>query len=653
MPVPYLQIENLSKSFGDKVLFEGLSFGVAEGQRIALIARNGIGKSTLLDIIAGKQDHDTGSITFRNDLRVGYLSQQTDYNPTLTIEETMKKYLSNDVDNNSSEHWENFPPIGGIRGGLEFLTRLGIMNLSQPMGQLSGGQRKRVALALVLASQPDLLILDEPTNHLDLEMVEWLEQYLRKPNITLLLVTHDRYFLDRVCTDIIEIDNQQLYNYHGNYAYYLEKRAERIETQQAEIDKARNLYRTELEWMRRMPQARGHKAQYRVDAFAGLEAKAKQQISNDTIRLEVKSTYIGSKIFEAKNVCKRFVASQSPKGGVAQDSIGQRPLQGDGGLVILDNFSYIFSRYEKVGIIGNNGTGKTTFLKLLLGLEKPDSGHFDIGQTVRFGYYRQEGAFTTSRDAIHGVSSEHTSSFFGENIEGRKVIDLVKDKAEFIDLGDGKRLSASQFLQHFLFSPSQQYDYIEKLSGGEKQRLHLCMVLMQNPNFLILDEPTNDLDIPTLAILEEYLKAFKGCLIVVSHDRYFMDKVVDHLFVFKGAGQIQDFPGNYTQWRTASLSSSLGEKPRVEDKKGNHPPKGGQEGGFSNRARRLTFKEKQELAQLEQDMPKLEAEKAELESKLSGALSNPDEIAQASRRYEEVTNLLDEKELRWLELSEI
>ncbi len=640
MPVPYLQIENLTKSFGDKVLFEGLSFGIAEGQRIALIARNGIGKSTLLDIIVGKQEPDTGTITFRNDLRVGYLSQQTDYNPALTIEETMEKYLSNDRDDNSSEHWETFPPVGGIRGGLEFLTRLGITNLNQPMGQLSGGQRKRVALALVLASQPDLLILDEPTNHLDLEMVEWLEQYLRKPNITLLLVTHDRYFLDRVCTDIIEIDNQQLYTYHGNYAYYLEKRAERLETQQAEIDKARNLYRTELEWMRRMPQARGHKAQYRVDAFAGLEAKAKQQITNDTIRLEVKSTYIGSKIFEAKNVCKAFAPNTSEHGQVS-------PLHGgtEGGLVILDNFSYIFSRYEKVGIIGNNGTGKTTFLKLLLGIEQPDFGCFDIGQTVRFGYYRQEGAFTTSRDSIYGVSSEHGQSSF---VEGRKVIDLVRDKAEFIDLGDGKRLSASQFLQHFLFSPSQQYDYVEKLSGGEKQRLHLCMVLMQNPNFLILDEPTNDLDIPTLAILEEYLRAFKGCLIVVSHDRYFMDKVVDHLFVFKGAGEIQDFPGNYTQWRT-SRDEAL---PRLEIEK-KEPKRTASSERRMAQVRKLTFKEKQELAQLEQDMPQLEAEKAALETQLSGGLSNPDEIAQASRRYEEVTNLLDEKEMRWLELSDI
>ncbi len=561
---------------------------MAEGQRIALIARNGIGKSTLLDIIAGRQDYDSGTITFRNDLKVGYLSQQTTYNSNLTIEETCRD--------------EAVPRLEAEK----ILTKLGITNLTQPMGQLSGGQRKRVALALVLASQPDLLILDEPTNHLDLDMVEWLEQYLHKPNITLLLVTHDRYFLDRVCTDILEIDNQQLYTYHGNYAYYLEKRAERIETQQAEIDKARNLYRTELEWMRRMPQARGHKAQYRVDAFAGLEAKAKQQITNDSIRLEVKSTYIGSKIFEAKGVCKAFTAEK----------------------VILKDFSYVFSRYEKVGIIGNNGTGKTTFLKLLLGIEHPDSGHFDIGQTVRFGYYRQEG-LQEILDA-----------------QNKKVIDLVRDKAEFIDLGDGKRLSASQFLQHFLFSPSQQYDYVEKLSGGEKQRLHLCMVLLQNPNFLILDEPTNDLDIPTLAILEEYLRSFKGCLIVVSHDRYFMDKVVDHLFVFKGAGKIQDFPGNYTQWRTSRDEAV----PRLESYTKETKADNNRN---ANRARRLTFKEKQELAQLEKDMPLLEQEKADLETKLSGGVANPDEIAQASKRYEEVTNLLDEKEMRWLELSEI
>ncbi len=614
MPVPYLQIENISKSFGDKVLFEGLSFGVAEGQRIALIARNGIGKSTLLDIITGQQEHDSGTITFRNNLKVGYLGQESQVmslkskgiaEPTIEAAIQERK----DVDRLEAE---------------KFLTRLGILDLTQPLEQLSGGQRKRVALALVLASQPDLLILDEPTNHLDLEMVEWLEQYLRKPNITLLLVTHDRYFLDRVCTDIIEIDNQQIYTYRGNYAYYLEKRAERLETQQAEIDKARNLYRTELEWMRRMPQARGHKAQYRVDAFAGLEQKAKQQISNEQIKLEVKSTYIGSKIFEAKNVCKAF----KPQEAIVPNGEGRTAK---GGLVILKDFSYIFSRYEKLGIIGNNGTGKTTFLKLLLGIEQPDAGCFDIGQTVRFGYYRQEG-LQEILDA-----------------QNKKVIDLVKDKAEFIDLGDGKRLSASQFLQHFLFSPSQQYDYVEKLSGGEKQRLHLCMVLLQNPNFLILDEPTNDLDIPTLAILEEYLRAFKGCLIVVSHDRYFMDKVVDHLFVFKGAGEIQDFPGNYTQWRATEGSKVT----RLEGAKVATDKPSNERRTANNAKRRLSFKEKQELAQLEKDMPLLEAEKADLEQQLSGGLSNADEIAKASRRYEEVTNLLDEKELRWLELSEI
>ncbi len=591
MANPYLQIENLTKSFGDKVLFEGLSFGVAEGQRIALIARNGVGKSTLLDLITGKQEPDSGTITFRNDLRVGYLSQDSQINAEYTVIDAIQE---TDVDRLEAE---------------KFLTRLGITNLTQPMSQLSCGQRKRVALALVLASHPDLLILDEPTNHLDLEMVEWLEQYLRKPNITLLLVTHDRYFLDRVCTDILEIDNQQIYTYHGNYAYYLEKRAERLETQQAEIDKARNLYRTELEWMRRMPQARGHKAQYRVDAFAGLEQKAKQQISNEQIRLEVKSTYIGSKIFEAKSVTKAF-----------------------GNLTILRDFSYIFSRYEKVGIIGNNGTGKTTFLKLLLGIEQPDSGCFNIGQTVRFGYYRQEGLAE-----IQAASN-------------KKVIDLVKEKAEYIDLGDGKRLSASQFLQHFLFSPSQQYDYVEKLSGGEKQRLHLCIVLMQNPNFLILDEPTNDLDIPTLAILEEYLRAFKGCLIVVSHDRYFMDKVVDHLFVFKGQGEIQNFPGNYTQWRNEEQES--GAKSQDTKTKRNITPSMLDDRN-ANRARRLTFKEKQELAQLEHDMPLLEQEKSMIEAQLSGGLSNPEDIAKASHRYEELTNLLDKKELRWLELSEI
>ena len=503
MPTPYLLIEHLTKSVGSKVLFEDISFAVNEGQRIALIARNGIGKSTLLDIIAGKTDYDEGKITFRNDLKIGYLPQ--------ALACISKPQTSNLL-------------------YTQLLTQLGITDIdSKPFEQRSGGQQKRIALAQVLAQEPDFLMLDEPTNHLDLDMVIWLEEYLRKARITLLLVTHDRYFLDRVCSDILELDQNQLYAYHGNYANYLEKRAERIEAQNAETDKFRNLYRTELDWMRRMPQARAHKAQYRIDNFYEIEKKAKRSIQETDIRLQVKSSYIGNKIFEAHEVSKCF-----------------------GDLHILRGFSYVFARYEKVGIIGNNGTGKSTFLRLLLGELPPDSGHFDIGSTVRFGYYRQQGlAFD----------------------EGKKVIDIVRDIAETIDLGNGDRLTASQFLQHFLFSPSQQYDYVSKLSGGERQRLHLCTVLMRNPNFLILDEPTNDLDIPTLQVLEEYLRGFKGCLIVVSHDRYFMDRVVDHLFVFHGDGIIKDFPGNYTQWRESRPSKA--ETPSVSPKTlSNSPLKG-------------------------------------------------------------------------------
>ena len=532
MPTPYLLIEHLTKSVGSKVLFEDISFAVNEGQRIALIARNGIGKSTLLDIIAGKTDYDEGKITFRNDLKIGYLPQALAEDAPIypdtsgTVSRAEKSPFKGDLEGRTALKYT------------QLLTQLGITDLdSKPFEQRSGGQQKRIALAQVLAQEPDFLMLDEPTNHLDLDMVIWLEEYLRKARITLLLVTHDRYFLDRVCSDILELDQNQLYAYHGNYAYYLEKRAKRIEAQNAETDKFRNLYRTELDWMRRMPQARAHKAQYRIDNFYEIEKKAKRSIQETDIRLQVKSSYIGNKIFEAHEVSKCF-----------------------GDLHILRGFSYVFARYEKVGIIGNNGTGKSTFLRLLLGELPPDSGHFDIGSTVRFGYYRQQGLVFD---------------------EGKKVIDVVRDIAETIDLGNGgapkevrspgrtiengsassanksnSRLTASQFLQHFLFSPSQQYDYVSKLSGGERQRLHLCTVLMRNPNFLILDEPTNDLDIPTLQVLEEYLRGFKGCLIVVSHDRYFMDRVVDHLFVFHGDGIIKDFPGNYTQWREVSPSKS-------------------------------------------------------------------------------------------------
>ena len=585
MSQPYVQINGLSKSFGDKQLFGDVSFGIAEGQRIALVARNGLGKSTLLSIIAGAGEPDAGTVVFRNDLRVGYLPQLPPYDPEATVAQVCNRHESE----------MNFR---------QYLTRLDIRDLNQTMATLSGGQRKRVALANVLAQQPDLLILDEPTNHLDLRMVEWLEDYLRRPGITLLMVTHDRYFLDNVCSDIIELDDRRLYTYHGNYAYYLDKRAARIDVRNAETERARNLYRTELDWMRRMPQARAHKAQYRIDNFYQLEQRAKQRIVEDTVRLENKNVYIGSKIFEAKHVSKAF-----------EDR------------VILRDFSYVFSRYEKMGIIGANGTGKSTFLRLLLGEVKPDAGHFDIGTTIRFGYYSQTGLALP---------------------EGKKVLDVVRDVAEVIDLGSGRKLTASQFLQHFLFSPSQQHDYVDKLSGGERQRLHLCRVLMDNPNFLILDEPTNDLDLPTLNVLEQYLREFHGCLIVVSHDRYFMDKVVDHLLVFNGNGDITDFPGNYTQYRLErdSNPSPAADKPAA-------PAASKPRLNEQARPRRLTFKEQQELLQLEQEMPRLEQEKAELEAQLSGLLTDPDTIAAASLRHQQVTARLDDAEMRWLALVDI
>lgn len=568
MPLPYLLVENLKKTVGDKTLLENISFAVNKGEKIALIARNGIGKSTLLNILMDdlggrSHDFDEGKITWRRDLKVHYLPQQIDY----------------------PDEWST----------------------------LSGGQKKKRMLDRILDDEPDMIILDEPTNHLDLSTVVWLEQQLCKTQVTLLMVTHDRYFLDRVCSDILELDQLQMFAYHGNYSYYLEKRAERIEQQNALTAKARNLYRTELDWMRRMPQARAHKAQYRIDNFYELEKKAKRTIEDESVRLEVRSGYIGNKIFEAKDVSKAFDTR-----------------------VILRNFSYVFARYEKLGIIGNNGTGKSTFLRLLLGEIQPDSGCFDVGSTVRFGYYRQTGL---------------------PFAPGKKVIELVRDVAETIDLGNGDRLTAGQFLQHFLFSPTQQYDYVEKLSGGEKQRLHLCMVLMRNPNFLILDEPTNDLDIQTLQVLEEYLKNFRGCLIVVSHDRYFMDKVVDHLFVFRGQGEIDDFPGNYTQFRatlpTGNFDLSGPKEPAKSQKQNTGASKPAADTQTASRPRRLSFKEKQELALLEQNMPRLEEEKASLETALSGALTSPEEIAQASQRYQQVVQELDEAELRWLELSEI
>jgi ATP-binding cassette subfamily F protein uup len=588
--VPYLLVEGLTKSVGSKVLFQDISFAINEGQRIALIARNGIGKSTLLNILAGQTDYDGGKITFRNGIKVAYLSQIISLPNHLTI-----KQYCDQADN-------------ALRVQ-QLLTQLQITDTTLTIDKLSGGQQKRVAIAKVLAEEPDLLIMDEPTNHLDLQMVIWLENYLRKSSITLLMVTHDRYFLDSVCTNIWELDQYHLYEYVGNYTAYLEARAERIENQNAEIDKYRNLYRTELEWMRRMPQARAHKARYRIDNFYEIEKKAKQTIQEQNVQLNIKSTYIGNKIFEAKNVSKRFVATDS--------NLADK--------VILDDFSYVFTRYEKLGIIGNNGTGKSTFLKLLLGYLQPDSGVFDVGTTVRFGYYAQTG-LTFQED--------------------KKVIDVVRDIAEMIDLGNGNKLTAGQLLQHFLFSPSQQHDFVAKLSGGEKQRLHLCTVLMRNPNFLILDEPTNDLDIPTLQVLEEYLKAYQGCLILVSHDRYFMDRVVDHIFVFEGDGKVKDFPGNYTQYRLSEAekvtsTSKDTNKSTVKPKQNN-----------STATRKLTFKEKQELQILEQELPALEEEKATLEQQLSGVQLDASTIQQVSTRYEEVKRLLDEKEFRWLELSE-
>ncbi len=585
--IPYLLVEGLTKSVGSKVLFSNISFAVNKGQRIALIARNGIGKSTLLDILMGKTDYDSGKITWRKDLKVKYLPQRL--------------------------------------SGEEAMRLLGDKAKEEDFKKLSGGQQKKLLLQQVLDDEPDILLLDEPTNHLDLETVVWLEEYLNNRTIrgekalTILMVTHDRYFLDSVCTDIFELDEHNLYTYHGNYAYYIEKRAERLEAQQAEVEKARNLYRTELEWMRRMPQARAHKAQYRIDNFYELEKKAKQQHQEADVRLSVKSGYIGNKIFEAKDVCKTFI---SPSTGEEK--------------VILRDFNYVFSRYEKLGIIGNNGTGKSTFIKLLLGEVPADSGTFDIGSTVRFGYYAQTGLTFD---------------------EGKKVIDIVRNIAEVVDLGGGEKMTASQFLQMFLFSPSQQYDFVGKLSGGERQRLHLCTVLMRSPNFLILDEPTNDLDIPTLNVLEEYLKNFRGCLIVISHDRYFMDRVVDHIFVFHGQGNVQDFPGNYTQYRLEGI------KREGDEARGDRAPQKSADFSGTPQARgtkikteqkrRLSFKEKRELEELEKQMPLLEEEKAQLEALLSGGATAPDAIAQASKRYQEVQDALDEAELRWLELSEV
>lgn len=583
-----LDVQNVSKRFGARELFANLSFSIAEGQKVGLIARNGTGKSTLLSILTGRESQDEGAIVYRNGIRTGYLEQEPVYNPDDTVLDACFNHQGDDEK---------------IVKAKQILTRLKIADLSQPMGQLSGGQRKRVALANALITEPDFLILDEPTNHLDLEMIEWLEGFLQRGNKSILMVTHDRYFLDRVCDVILELDDHTIYTYRGNYAYYLEKRQERIDNRRAEQARAANLYRTELEWMRRMPQARGHKAKYREDAFYELEARAHQRIEERQVRLKASNVYIGSKIFECQYVSKRFGKDK----------------------VILDNFYYNFARFEKMGIVGNNGTGKSTFIKLLLGFQRPDEGRFDIGETVKFGYYSQDGL---------------------QFDEQERVIDIITKRAEYIDLGGGRHLSASQFLQRFLFTPEEQYDYVYKLSGGQRRKLYLCTVLMENPNFLILDEPTNDLDIQTLQVLEEYLQDFPGCVIVVSHDRYFMDKVVDHILVFKGEGVIDDFPGNYTQYRQYSALQSKEEAKAdasVKEKKSYR----------NDSRRRMSYKEKREFEQLEKDIASLEQQQHEIEEELCSGTLSVEELTEKSRLLPNLKEEIDEKSMRWLELSEI
>ena len=631
----YLQVENLTKSFGDRLLFENISFGIDQGQRVALIAQNGTGKTTLLNLLIGRESQDSGTITYRRDIRVGCLTQDPNFQPGMTVSQAC--FASDNDVVKAIAHYENLieshaddPAYSNeIQLAMadmdrlnawdyevrikQILGKLNIHNLEQPVEQLSGGQQKRLALANVLITEPDLILLDEPTNHLDLEMVEWLEDFLNHSKMTILMVTHDRYFLDNVCTDILEIDQHQLFHYKGNYSYYLQKRDERIANFNAETARAQNLYRTELDWMRRQPQARGHKSRSRIDAFYEIEQRAKQRIAEKQVSLGVKSAYLGSKIFEAQYISKAF-----------------------GDYKILDNFYYNFSRYEKLGIVGKNGTGKSTFLKMLLGEVAPDSGRFDIGETVKFAYYSQSGI---------------------QFNDGMKVIDAVRQIAEEVDLGGGRKMTATQFLTHFLFPPEKQHDYIAKLSGGERRRLYLCTVLMRSPNFIVLDEPTNDLDIATLNVLEDYLINFKGCVIVVSHDRFFMDKVIDHLLVFQGDCKIKDFPGNYTdyrQWRELKEEEER-ELAELEKKSNQHKQAAVQQPKNNNTEgkRKLSFNEKREYEQLTKDIESLEKEKAELELALaSGTLSN-DDLIQKSQRFQEITDLLDEKELRWLELDEL
>ena len=602
--IPYLDVQNLTKRFGAQVLFDNISFSIAEGQKVGLVARNGTGKSTLMSVLMDKEGHESGDIIYRRDLKVGYLEQSPQFDP----EESVLQACFNHEDDPEK-----------VLKAKQILTQLHITNLEQPMGQLSGGQQKRVALANVLITEPDFLMLDEPTNHLDLEMIEWLEGYLNRGNKTIFMVTHDRFFLDKVCNTIQELDDRTIYTYRGNYAYYLEKRQERMDNLRAEIQHSKNLYRRELDWMRRQPQARGHKAKYREDAFYELEKVAKQRIEDRQVRLKASTVYIGSKIFECQYVSKAF------------DDRGQKK-------VILDNFYYNFARFEKMGIVGNNGTGKSTFIKMLLGEVQPDSGKFDIGETVRFGYFSQEGL---------------------KFREDQKVIDVITEIADYIDLGGGKHMTASQFLQFFLFTPEEQHNYVYKLSGGEKRKLYLCTVLMRNPNFLVLDEPTNDLDIQTLQVLEEYLQDFAGCVIVVSHDRYFMDKVVDHLLVFKGEGEIQDFPGNYTQYREWSRMQAKDEAEQAKPAKSGNATAESEGAGSAKRdanfenKRKMSYKEKREYEQLTQEIDALTEEQKKLEEELCSGNLSVEELTEKSKRLPEIKDELDEKEMRWLELAEM
>ena len=604
--IPYLDVQNLTKRFGAQVLFDNISFSIAEGQKVGLVARNGTGKSTLMSVLMDKEGYESGDIIYRRDLKVGYLEQSPKFDPEESVLDACFNHQGDEEK---------------LLKAKQILTQLHIMDLNQPMGQLSGGQQKRVALANVLIEEPDFLMLDEPTNHLDLEMIEWLEGYLNRGNKTIFMVTHDRFFLDKVCNVILELDDKTIYTYRGNYAYYLEKRQERMDNLRAEIQHSKNLYRRELDWMRRQPQARGHKARYREEAFYELEKVAKQRIEDRQVRLKASTVYIGSKIFECQYVSKAF------------DDRGQKK-------VILDNFYYNFARFEKMGIVGNNGAGKSTFIKMLLGEVQPDSGKFDIGETVRFGYFSQEGL---------------------KFREDQKVIDVITEITDYIDLGGGKHMTASQFLQFFLFTPEEQHNYVYKLSGGEKRKLYLCTVLMRNPNFLVLDEPTNDLDIQTLQVLEEYLQDFAGCVIVVSHDRYFMDKVVDHLLVFKGEGEIQDFPGNYTQYREWSRLQTKEEEASAKGKSAaNAPAKtennaagtAKRDASFENK-RKMTYKEKREYEQLAKEIEALEAEQKQLEEALCSGTLSVDELTEKSKRLPLIKDELDEKEMRWLELAEI